>query len=756
MNELLELKGAFEHRGNSRSFGKPSFPVDFRISSKQLDSLRNQLARIHSEWASNNTIGGALVSVHYKRVVPKSLRISHLLSVPKNEPDPIRGARFDFVKTQNGELIPKHVFTLFVPLKTLQQSMDDLRATSDILNDDFGGSIERKDAESSMENISFENKAISKSKFQGVLRDGFNVERFDIDRFQGDLGSSSSLVSLFKTGIETKEMLHRLGISVLQTDFLDDNTVRLSRSDVEVLQNQAPHLVAMQVEDLQKVPPIPVGIETDKHNNRILPHPTNEPIVGVIDTLFDKNAYFNEWVEFHDMVSDSVARPRDSYLHGTAVSSIIVDGPRGNPDLEDHCGLFRVRHFGVITELRFSSFHILKMIRQIVATNTDIKVWNLSLGSDQEINPSYISPEAAELDRIQKEFDVLFVVAGTNLPRGSEGRTMRLGAPADSLNAVVVNSVCREGTPASYSRCGPVLSFFNKPDVCYFGGDEEKEFDYIVVNDGSLCAKHQIGTSFAAPWIARKLAFLVCKMGMTREVAKALLIDSAAGWKSLKDVRRKGFGLVPKSINEILTTNEDEIRFFLTGTAEDYTTYNYRLPVPIVNGRHPFRARATLVYFPWCDRNQGVDYTNTEMDIHFGRVLPLGNSRNADIDSLNGNSQGDESGWGTHEIDARKLYRKWDNVKRISDTVKQNLRPVKAYGKGFWGVRIDTKERKTNGHREKLSFGIVVTLKEIRGQNRIEDFIQKCQWEGWIVNRISINVQSDVFAKSQLLLPLED
>ena len=73
-----------------------------------------------------------------------------------------------------------------------------------------------------------------------------------------------------------------------------------------------------------------------------------------------------------------------------------------------------MRHFGVATAGGFSSFTILKLIRDIVASNRDIKVWNLSLGSAMEINPNFISPEAAELDRIQCEYDVIFVVAGTN------------------------------------------------------------------------------------------------------------------------------------------------------------------------------------------------------------------------------------------------------------------------------------------------------------------------------------------------------
>ena len=71
--------------------------------------------------------------------------------------------------------------------------------------------------------------------------------------------------------------------------------------------------------------------------------------------------------------------------------------------MDDGCGRFRVKHFGVATAGGFSSFTILKMIRDIIASNRDIKVWNLSLGSAMEIDPNFISPEAAELDKIQYE-----------------------------------------------------------------------------------------------------------------------------------------------------------------------------------------------------------------------------------------------------------------------------------------------------------------------------------------------------------------
>ena len=90
-------------------------------------------------------------------------------------------------------------------------------------------------------------------------------------------------------------------------------------------------------------------------------------------------------------------------------------------------------------------------------------MWNLSLGAEAEVHPNFISPEAAVLDRLQCEYDVQFVVAGTNLGRQEGPR--RIGAPADSINSIVVNAVGADGRPARYHRTGPVLKFFSKPDV---------------------------------------------------------------------------------------------------------------------------------------------------------------------------------------------------------------------------------------------------------------------------------------------------
>ena len=150
---------------------------------------------------------------------------------------------------------------------------------------------------------------------------------------------------------------------------------------------------------------------------------------------------------------------------------------------------------------------------------------------------------------------------------------MKVGAPADSLNSLVVNAVDMSGKSASYSRRGPVLSFFHKPDICYYGGDGTKAEEKIAVCADELGAIYLSGTSFAAPWITRKLAYLIYVMGLSREVAKALIIDAAAKWGPSGNVSdTMGYGVVPKRIEDILNTLDDEIKFIITGTTQDYET----------------------------------------------------------------------------------------------------------------------------------------------------------------------------------------
>lgn len=747
MNNILQLKGRFEKRKNEAGFGVPKLPAKQKVTSAHMRELKAQLMDVKAYWETNREIKGALVSVHYIRIVAKSNRLRNLLGdVGKKPVDSICGAKFAVKGASRGEEGRKHIFTHYIQISAIERAIESLENAASIVDQEYKGCITSEDTENLGKNhIYTYDSVMKKTNFIAVVLDAYYVEKFAIDRPSDDV-TQNMLVTIYKTDVETTELLEKFGITVSKDKIIDGTTLLLEPGQMQTLYRRAPYLISMSVTDLTqvKLEDIVDDEEIDFDSERKIPVPGNEPIVGVIDTQFNEKVYFHEWVEYKNMLSNDIQLEKKDYYHGTAVTSIIVDGPKGNPKLDDGCARFRVRHFGVATQSGFSSFAILRSIREIVANNPDIKVWNLSLGSPEPIKDNFISPEAAELDRIQSEYDVIFIVAGTNTPDGLVHPEMKVGSPADSLNAMVVNSVTMENESVSYSRRGPVLSFFHKPDVSYYGGDGNRQDTKIALCIDNMGAIYKAGTSFAAPWITRKMAYLIHVMGLTREVAKALLIDSAAKWSANGRISDSiGYGVVPKRIEDVLSTSDDEIKFFITGTTEDYETYNYNLPVPVVDGKHPFYARAVMIYFPHCDRNQGVDYTSTEMDIHFGRVQP-----NGKLKTIDDNKQSEE-GQVLYEEDAREIYRKWDNVKRVCEEIKGRAVPRKSYESGMWGISILTKDRVTTKNKEALQFGLVITLKEMYGKNRINEFIKSCMARNWLVTRLDVQNQVDIYTRAE-------
>ena len=737
MNSILQLKGQFEQQSGKSGGGKRNLPVGQHVKRDHVIELIHDLETLMVYWKKHTLIQGALVSVYYTGVVAKSNRIRSLFCKGSSDPnDSIRGAKFagDAPHIQ-------HVFTYYVSLEAISITIERLSIVADILEKDYNGKINYLDIDainSGRKNYSHTSR-LAKTNFVNAVVDAFYVQKFSVD-FAEASEDGDAIITLYKTDVKTEDIFRTIGIDFLNAKQIDETTVLLRPDEITLLKENAPYLIAMKVRDLRDIP-VEESMAGDPRLAQI-PAPKQEPVIGVIDTPFSKDVYFSEWVTYESMLDEGIELEPGDYIHGTEVSSIIVDGPSINPALDDGCGRFRVKHFGVAKRGRFSSYSILRSIRKAVSQNRDIKVWNLSLGSVLPIKPNFISPEAAELDKIQSEYDVVFVVAGTN--GDPDQKRIPIGAPADSLNSLVVNSVTLEGASASYHRVGPVLSFFHKPDISYYGGDLGQPM-HVCTPTGEGFVK---GTSFSAPWVTRKMAYLICTLGFSREVAKALIIDAAAGWDRKDDVSCSiGYGIVPRRIEDIVKTPDDEIRFVMTGTTDAYETYTYRIPVPIYKDKQPFYARATLCYFPKCLRDQGVDYTSTEMDIHFGRVQEKNGK--ATIVCINSNSQGDEGGSHLHEPEARKLYRKWDNVKLISEELKDRAVPRKVYGAGMWGLSIKTKERLKEKNGRGLSFGVVVTLKEMNGENRIDDFIKLCMVRGWIVNRIDIENQIDIYNKAE-------
>lgn len=736
MNNVLELKGKrFVQASKSNKGGGPAMNSKRIVTSEQLLKLETKMVQIKEFWKNESRpFSGILISVYYNKIVAKSNRISGLFKGAESN-YAIVGAKFNKEKT-------KHIITYFLDTEDLDKSIELLLKTSNVLKNKFSSGINKTtfDDNKVMDKIVFKQFSISKSTFKQVIADVSYIDDFEIEMATNQL--KQSIITLYNTHTDTKMLFNSIGIDILASRILDNQTVFLDENQLKILFEKAPYLVSMATEDLAELSPEDF-IKGYQKSILHMPVPDIEPTIGVIDTLFDERVYFGDWVEYHDMVDDNLPKVPDDYRHGTAVSSIIVDGARLNPWLDDGCGRFRVRHFGVAIGSKFSSFTITKQIKEIVAKNKDIKVWNISLGSNQEVNDNFISAEAAILDQIQYENDVIFVIAGTNKPNAD---ITKIGSPADSINSMVVNAVTKQGLSTKYSRRGLALSFYAKPDVSYYGGSEEK---YIKVCE-PLGEADVAGTSFAAPWIARKLSYMIDILGLSREVAKAMIIDAARDWNDKptpEEVALYGHGIVPIKIDDIIQTKEDEIKFLVSDVSEKWNTYNYHFPVPLKDDKYPYIARATMCYFPICERTQGVDYTNTELNLHFGRINNKGK-----IEDIKGDKQNQEDILNTEknyllEGEAREKFRKWDNVKYVAEKPKDRMKAKISYTNKNWGMEIKTNNRLDPKDGMGIRFGVVVTLKEINGINRIDEFIKNCTLNGWLVKKLDVQNRIDINRK---------
>lgn len=736
MNNILELKGKrFVQAPKQGGGGGAAMNSKKIVTDTHLDKLQSQIEQIKQFWKTEKKpFPGILISVHYNKIVAKSNRISGLFKGEKSNLA-IVGAKF------NADM-NKHIITYFLDISDLDNSINLISKVKKVLNTHFSGSIDKTifDDNKVLGKIPFSSFSTNKSSFKQVIADTSYIDDFEIEQANQQL--KQSIITLYDTRVDAKTLLKNIGIDILSSRILDNQTVFLDENQSKYLFERAPYLVAMATEDLAELTPDDF-IKEYQQNTMGIPSPTIEPTIGVIDTLFDNRVYFNEWVEYHDMVDENLPKDSDDYRHGTAVSSIIVDGSKLNPWLDDGCGRFKVRHFGVAIGSRFSSFTIAKQIKEIVASNRDIKVWNISLGSNQEINDNFISAEASILDQIQYENDVIFVVAGTNKPSVD---VSKIGSPADSINSMVVNAVTQSGLSPKYARKGLALSFFAKPDISYYGGSEEQ---YIRVCE-PLGVAYVAGTSFAAPWIARKLSYLIDVLGLNREIAKALIIDAARDWNEKPDpeeVALYGHGIVPIKITDIIQTREDEIKFLVSDVSEKWNTYNYNFPIPLKDDKYPYIAKATMCYFPICDRTQGVDYTNTELNLHFGRIKDDGK-----MNEINNDKQNQEEIMNTEknyllEGEARDRFRKWDNVKYVAEKPKDRMKPKKSYTNKNWGMEIKTNNRLDPKDGVGIRFGVIVTIREINGINRIDEFIKNCTLNGWLVNTVDIKTRIDINQK---------
>jgi serine protease AprX len=395
---------------------------------------------------------------------------------------------------------------------------------------------------------------------------------------------------------------------------------------------------------------LPVGVTNDQ--SFPLPVPgENYPTVGLIDSGTDPNdPRLQAWVLNRD--ETDVPRSDQNNNHGSFIAGLIANGKalNGSDEFPD----VQAKVVDIVAMPANSSLYedeLLRIIRRVVCQYPDVKVWSLSLASDQTpCVDTQVSDFAIALDKIQEQYGILFINCAGNVrvaplrtwPAVPASEVDRIVAPADSVRALTVGSVAHKannrtlakpGEPSPFSRRGPGVAFMPKPEVCHYGGNCDASFNYaqtgVISTTGSGSMVESIGTSFSTPLVATIAASTLSATSgsaLSINMTKALIVHSAA-LRSHKttaaELRYKGFG-VPGSLRELFECEPHRATLLFEPEIPSNRRIFSKLDFPIPDCFRTDKGKLrggfllTAVYDPPLSEEGGYDYCRANVEISLG------------------------------------------------------------------------------------------------------------------------------------------
>ncbi|MEO9877512.1 MAG: S8 family peptidase [Anderseniella sp.] len=394
------------------------------------------------------------------------------------------------------------------------------------------------------------------------------------------------------------------------------------------------------------------------------------PIVGVIDS--GVAPILEAWVEDRfDYLDETEYNP----THGTGVAGLISSGQLANDTVvvpePDGCKIYDAPLYptGPFMDKYANGFSdFLEELEQAVAEASQqyrVRVFNLSINAISDVERHRYSIYAARLDQIADNYGVIFVNSSGNLPL-SQARTpwqkkpidvVRYFAsrtqpdtiykPSESVRSISVGALNPpetgqiERAPTVYTTRGPGLQVGVKPDVATYGGagavGPGKTTGLASITPSGE-KKSVVGTSYAAPLVARTLAGLDTSTqgGLQTEALRAMLLHHTQmpeplAKRGLKELGRQfaGFGQ-PGSVLDMLETDDHQItllfqsRLSIGERKPAILRFPFDWPRSLVDsdGSCSGRARMTLVYSPPLDPAFGAEFVRVNLEASLRQRQP--------------------------------------------------------------------------------------------------------------------------------------
>lgn len=503
------------------------------------------------------------------------------------------------------------------------------------------------------------------------------------------------------------------------------------------------------------------------------------PIIGVLDSGIAKNKYISPWLM--DRNFSSYPDELKDQSHGTCVSSIIVYGDELESEKwtgNSGCMLFDATVFPDEKKEKIHEDELIENIREAISANSDIKIWNLSLGTASESDISDFSDFGKALDDIQMAKDVIICKSTGNCTNFKTGHPKsRVAKSGDSMRSLVVGSIAhsKNGTdisevnhPSPFTRIGPGPANSIKPDLVSFGGNAGLKSGKIIQNgvkaiapDGSTV--EIVGTSFSTPRVTSLLSEINFKVKekFSPTLLKALAIHSAkyptgVDFPINEKVKQMGFG-VASSADEIVYNDPHEITLILQeniNRGEFIEILDFPFPESLIdeNGFFYGEVKVTLVAQPVLREKQGAEYCQSNIKLQFGTYEDIKNRDTTKASILNPigpedpkNVMLDSNYAAAHKRDTATAYAR----ERMLLNYGKKYQPVKKYsvnldemtaarqrdalaGNRKWFAKIKGEYRDfaetmalKDGEVLNQDFTLIVTIRDTKGHHQVYNEVSR-------------------------------
>jgi hypothetical protein len=583
-------------------------------------------------------------------------------------------------------------------------------------------------------------KGLSKTAITELFIDFMYIENVKLYLFNAESNLDASFVRLntLKKFDEIKDILMKKGIELNENAVISKENLILN-IDKDV------------VFEINKTFPFLINVASSNSidmSNFNLKESPNSIADEVISSRIDA---YDEVPDFYVGVIDSYANVSPSWKkiikvdnrklppgatkdfeHGTYVSTIIAGNDIFNNELyKDGLGIFKVKHFGIVPRGLMQMTTFIKSVEEIIATNRDIEIWNLSIEINMtpKTRDKRISELGRQLDRIQKEYNVLIVISSGNNGVVSFG--------SDTLLGITVGSLYKneelENKKADYSGQMNVFNLFKKPNCYDFGNDidnnsQTDKMMWLIMDSNNNIANCENGTSFAAPLITRKCAYLKYKHNLN--------INEIRAYINLESEMNEYFNKVDPP--NVLADKSNKFVLHYSGEAvPGETSFNtIKLPFQLDEKGKNYRLflmASSISYMTNTNVNVGDDYSGTELTVKI--MAKLNKEVKSDKRSLNclqPKTTDDAEAVDSDVHTQHKLlqsFKKYNPNKVMIDNdivhIEEYLSSQKKFTKTFNNIEdelnIEVQCIDLFSSKKAVKFGFVIFLYEI-SNNSLRDF----------------------------------